>query len=127
MCEGGFVKADSAVLCWVQVLERANNTEYGLAAGVVSNDENSINTLSRGLRAGTIWVNTWNQVRQVLWDWRAFSLQLICQLQCLTVLLDASLMWACPLADTRLPELGVNTARRCCRTTPRYLVPHESC
>ena len=50
-----------------EVLERANNTEYGLAAGVVSNDENSINTLSRGLRAGTIWVNTWNQVRHVLW------------------------------------------------------------
>lgn len=44
-----------------EVLERANKSEYGLAAGVFSKDVNMINSISRGLQAGTIWVNTWNQ------------------------------------------------------------------
>jgi delta 1-pyrroline-5-carboxylate dehydrogenase len=41
-------------------LERANATEYGLAAGVFTSNLNWATTLSRGLKAGTIWVNTWN-------------------------------------------------------------------
>lgn len=44
-----------------EVLERSNKSEYGLAAGVYSKDVNWVNSLSRGLQAGTIWVNTWNQ------------------------------------------------------------------
>jgi aldehyde dehydrogenase (NAD+) len=44
-----------------EVLERANDTEYGLAAGVYSKDIDEVHALSRGLRAGTVWVNTWNQ------------------------------------------------------------------
>lgn len=44
----------------LQVLERANATEYGLAAGVFTSNLNWATTLSRGLKAGTVWVNTWN-------------------------------------------------------------------
>mmetsp|Transcript_28494 Transcript_28494/g.91305 ORF Transcript_28494/g.91305 Transcript_28494/m.91305 type:complete len:497 (+) Transcript_28494:329-1819(+) len=42
------------------VIARANRNAYGLAAGVISNDLNQVNTLTRGLRAGTVWVNTHN-------------------------------------------------------------------
>ena len=52
----------STELYWLpdQVLERANATEYGLAAGVFTQNLNWATTLSRGLKAGTVWVNTWN-------------------------------------------------------------------
>ncbi|KAL3690346.1 hypothetical protein R1sor_016655 [Riccia sorocarpa] len=43
-----------------EVIKRANRTQFGLAAGIFSNDVNEINTISRGLRAGTVWVNTYN-------------------------------------------------------------------
>ncbi|RMZ56673.1 hypothetical protein APUTEX25_002762, partial [Auxenochlorella protothecoides] len=43
-----------------EVLRRANASEYGLAAGIVCDDIHLVNTLSRGLRAGTIWVNTYH-------------------------------------------------------------------
>ena len=49
------------MLYFLQVLERANDTEYGLAAGVISKNVDTVNILSRGLKAGTIWVNTYNQ------------------------------------------------------------------
>ncbi|KMT10552.1 hypothetical protein BVRB_5g116750 [Beta vulgaris subsp. vulgaris] len=39
------------------VVHRANTTQYGLAAGVFTNNLNTANTLSRALRAGTVWVN----------------------------------------------------------------------
>eukprot|EP01084_Bolivina_argentea_P046028 84742_1 len=39
------------------VIRRANNTKYGLAAMVFSNNINTINHTSRALKAGTIWVN----------------------------------------------------------------------
>lgn len=38
-----------------QVIQRANDTEYGLAAAVFSKNVDTINSLSRALRAGTIW------------------------------------------------------------------------
>ncbi|XP_064460523.1 aldehyde dehydrogenase 1A1-like [Ornithodoros turicata] len=42
-----------------EVLDRANNTSYGLAAGVVTkNLENAI-TFSQGIQAGMVWVNTY--------------------------------------------------------------------
>mmetsp|Transcript_8497 Transcript_8497/g.25483 ORF Transcript_8497/g.25483 Transcript_8497/m.25483 type:complete len:487 (+) Transcript_8497:985-2445(+) len=44
-----------------EALQRANANEYGLAAGIWAKDIDVINTLSRGLRAGTVWVNTYNQ------------------------------------------------------------------
>ncbi|KAG6587949.1 aldehyde dehydrogenase family 2 member C4-like [Cucurbita moschata] len=35
----------------------ANNTKFGLAAGIVTNSVDIMNTVSRSIRAGTIWVN----------------------------------------------------------------------
>lgn len=43
-----------------EVIERANNTEYGLAAAVFTKDLDRANHVIQGLRAGTVWVNTYN-------------------------------------------------------------------
>ncbi|KAK9879196.1 hypothetical protein WA026_004045 [Henosepilachna vigintioctopunctata] len=43
-----------------EIIERANNTNYGLAAAIFSNDIDKINYLTQGLKAGTVWVNTYN-------------------------------------------------------------------
>ncbi|XP_041008588.1 aldehyde dehydrogenase family 2 member C4-like [Juglans microcarpa x Juglans regia] len=40
-----------------EAIKRANNTRYGLAAGIVTKDLNVANTVSRSIRAGTIWIN----------------------------------------------------------------------
>ncbi|KAK4727585.1 hypothetical protein R3W88_032502 [Solanum pinnatisectum] len=40
-----------------EVIKRANCTKYGLAAGVMTNDLNIANTVSRSIRAGVIWIN----------------------------------------------------------------------
>ncbi|XP_062151345.1 benzaldehyde dehydrogenase, mitochondrial-like [Alnus glutinosa] len=40
-----------------EVIRRANTTQYGLAAGVFTKNVNTANTLTRALRAGTIWIN----------------------------------------------------------------------
>ncbi|XP_039251255.2 aldehyde dehydrogenase 1A1-like [Styela clava] len=40
-----------------EVIERANNTRYGLVAGVITNDVNKVMAISNALRAGTVWVN----------------------------------------------------------------------
>ncbi|GAB2214231.1 hypothetical protein Droror1_Dr00018572 [Drosera rotundifolia] len=40
-----------------EVIKRANNTHYGLAAGVFTQDIDTANTLTRALKAGTVWVN----------------------------------------------------------------------
>lgn len=42
-----------------EVLERANNTEFGLAAGLWTNDLSRAHRLAARLEAGTIWINTW--------------------------------------------------------------------
>ncbi|XP_071733922.1 aldehyde dehydrogenase family 2 member B4, mitochondrial-like [Rutidosis leptorrhynchoides] len=39
------------------VIKRANATRYGLAAGVFTQNIDTANMLSRGLKAGTVWVN----------------------------------------------------------------------
>jgi len=39
------------------VIRRANNTEYGLAAGIWTKNIDRANTMSRNIRAGTIWIN----------------------------------------------------------------------
>lgn len=44
-----------------EVIKRANANPYGLAAGVWARDIDVVNTLTRALRAGTIWCNTYNQ------------------------------------------------------------------
>ncbi|KAL3343005.1 hypothetical protein AABB24_026852 [Solanum stoloniferum] len=43
-----------------EVINRANNTRYGLAAGVFTKNIDTANTLTRGLRAGTVWVNCYD-------------------------------------------------------------------
>ncbi|KAL3839865.1 hypothetical protein ACJIZ3_024456 [Penstemon smallii] len=40
-----------------EVIERANATKYGLAAGIMTNDLNIANRVSRSIRAGVIWIN----------------------------------------------------------------------
>lgn len=40
---------------FLQVIRRANDTPYGLASGVFSTNVDSINTLTRGIKAGTVW------------------------------------------------------------------------
>ncbi|KAJ8391604.1 hypothetical protein AAFF_G00087450 [Aldrovandia affinis] len=43
-----------------EVIERANNSDYGLAAGVYTNDINRAMTMSTALQAGTVWINCFN-------------------------------------------------------------------
>ncbi|KAK7320004.1 hypothetical protein RJT34_04733 [Clitoria ternatea] len=38
-------------------IKSANNTRYGLAAGIVTKNLDTANTLSRSIRAGTVWIN----------------------------------------------------------------------
>lgn len=38
-----------------EIIARANDTIYGLAAGIFSNDIDRINYLVQGIRAGTVW------------------------------------------------------------------------
>ncbi|KAF5177765.1 Aldehyde dehydrogenase [Thalictrum thalictroides] len=40
-----------------EAIEKANSTKYGLAAGIVTNNINTANTVSRSIRAGVIWIN----------------------------------------------------------------------
>ncbi|KAF8390385.1 hypothetical protein HHK36_024911 [Tetracentron sinense] len=40
-----------------EVIRRANTTRYGLAAGVFTQNIDTANTLTRALRAGTVWIN----------------------------------------------------------------------
>jgi len=42
-----------------EVIERCNNTHYGLAAGVFTQDINRALEFTQGVRAGTVWVNNY--------------------------------------------------------------------
>ena len=44
-----------------EVIQKANNTAYGLSAGVWTNKGSKIFNLSSQLRAGVIWANSYNQ------------------------------------------------------------------
>ncbi len=43
-----------------EVIAKGNDTEYGLAASVWTNDINKAHKVARGLKAGTVWVNCHN-------------------------------------------------------------------
>lgn len=43
-----------------EVIERANKSEYGLAAAVFTKNLDRANHIVQGLRAGTVWVNAYN-------------------------------------------------------------------
>lgn len=43
-----------------EVIRRCNDNPYGLAAGVICRDQLTIDTLIRGIQAGTVWVNCYN-------------------------------------------------------------------
>ncbi|XP_021726992.1 aldehyde dehydrogenase family 2 member B7, mitochondrial-like [Chenopodium quinoa] len=43
-----------------EVARRANNTHYGLAAGVFTQDIDTANYLARALKVGTVWVNCYD-------------------------------------------------------------------
>lgn len=49
-----------------EVVKLANDSEYGLAAGIQSTNVNTCIDVSRRLRAGTIWVNTYNDFHQMV-------------------------------------------------------------
>merc|ERR1711979_131352 len=44
-----------------EAVERANNTVYGLAAGVCSRDIGKAMGIAKQLKAGTVWINCWDQ------------------------------------------------------------------
>lgn len=46
-----------------EVINRANNTIYGLAAGVFTKDINKMNTITSSIRAGTVW---WVKVKRIV-------------------------------------------------------------
>lgn len=43
-----------------EVIERANNTEYGLAAGIFTKNLNNAITFANSVEAGTVWINCYN-------------------------------------------------------------------
>lgn len=43
-----------------ELIDRANNTHYGLAAALVTKDLDKMNYITQRIRAGTIWVNCYN-------------------------------------------------------------------
>jgi acyl-CoA reductase-like NAD-dependent aldehyde dehydrogenase len=45
-----------------EVIEIANGTRYGLTAGIWTNDIRKAHRLTRALRVGTVWVNTFRTV-----------------------------------------------------------------
>lgn len=45
-----------------EAVERANNTSYGLAAGVFTQNLATAHQLSRKIRAGSVWVNTYHAI-----------------------------------------------------------------
>jgi acyl-CoA reductase-like NAD-dependent aldehyde dehydrogenase len=42
-----------------EALQRANNTEYGLAAGIVTKNMADAVKFSKNIKAGFVWVNTY--------------------------------------------------------------------
>lgn len=48
--------------CFDEMLDRANRTQYGLAAGIWTKDINKAHLYAKGVKAGTVWVNCYHVV-----------------------------------------------------------------
>ncbi|KAF8011458.1 hypothetical protein BT93_J1924 [Corymbia citriodora subsp. variegata] len=49
-----------------EVIRRANNSRYGLAAGVFTQNIDTANTLARALKVGTVWINCYHIIHAAL-------------------------------------------------------------
>jgi acyl-CoA reductase-like NAD-dependent aldehyde dehydrogenase len=56
----GPVAAVTAFDSWEELITRANSTQYGLAAGIWTNNISKAHRFAREVRAGTVWVNGYN-------------------------------------------------------------------
>ena len=45
-----------------EAIRRANDTEYGLAAGIFTSDPGKAHSIASELEAGIVWINTYNQI-----------------------------------------------------------------
>jgi len=45
-----------------EVIERANNTKYGLAAAVITKNIDTALTFAKAVEAGSVWVNCYDAV-----------------------------------------------------------------
>ncbi|XP_047530356.1 aldehyde dehydrogenase X, mitochondrial-like [Vanessa atalanta] len=45
-----------------EIIDRANDTNYGLGAGVITNDITTALTFAKHVRAGSVWINTYDHV-----------------------------------------------------------------
>lgn len=50
-----------------EVIRRANQTTYGLAAGVFTNDVNLVLRLANSIDAGTVWVRNLSISLSIVW------------------------------------------------------------
>ena len=60
-CQKGYIDSQKWKYDYCRTMEeaiqRANNTRYGLAAGIVTKNIDTANTVSRSIKAGIIWIN----------------------------------------------------------------------
>lgn len=45
-----------------EVIERANNTSYGLASGIITSDINKALGFAQAVQAGSVWVNCYDAI-----------------------------------------------------------------
>ncbi|EEB13108.1 restnal dehydrogenase, putative [Pediculus humanus corporis] len=45
-----------------EVIERANNTTYGLASGIITSDINKAMTFAQSVQAGSVWINCYDAI-----------------------------------------------------------------
>ncbi|MCL4136204.1 UNVERIFIED_CONTAM: hypothetical protein GTU68_039628, partial [Idotea baltica] len=43
-----------------EVIERSNNTHYGLASGIITKDLNKAMVYARSVQAGSVWINSYD-------------------------------------------------------------------